>query len=68
MKVLIKAEVIEKSMQNMGLTKKELCKRCEFSQYVLKKIMSGDPNCQIRHVYKLAKVLNLKLVDFVCCD
>ena len=61
MKDLIKTEVIEQFLNENNLSKAKFCKMCNISATTLNKILSNNTNFNLIALFRIAKVLNLKV-------
>ena len=61
MKNTIKTELIENFIKENNLSKSKFCKMCKISQSTLNKIMTNSENLRIVALFKIARVLKIKV-------
>ena len=61
MKNTIKIEIIKNFMLKRGISKTKFCKMCKISPSTLNKILSNDDNFYIIALFKIAKVIKVKV-------
>ncbi len=65
MRGLFKIEKIREYITINKITKKDFCDICKISSFVLNKIMNQKPNFRINVLFKIVKVLNIEIKDFI---
>ena len=65
MKKLIKTELIMNYIKNNNLTKKEFCKQCNISIYILNKILNYKTNIRITAFIKIAELLKIHMYELL---
>ncbi len=63
MKNTIKIELIENFIRENKISKTTFCKMCKISPNTLKKIMSNNDNFRIIALFKIAKVIKIKVYE-----
>ncbi len=61
---LINVGLISEYMSKNNLTKKEFCKKCGISLYLLNKIFNQQENANIVALFKIARIMNLPICEF----
>ncbi len=61
---LINVGLISEYMSANNLTKKEFCKKCGISLYLLNKIFNQQENANIVALFKIARTMNLPICEF----
>jgi len=61
--ILKTAELITDFMQTQKLSKTAFCKLCKIGNNTLNRLLSND-NVRLRILYKVARVLNIKVTKF----
>ena len=61
MKNTIKTELIENFIKENDLSKSKFCNMCKISQSTLNKIMTNSENFRIIALFKIAKVLKIRV-------
>lgn len=61
MKNTIKTELIENFINDNNLSKSKFCNMCKISQSTLNKIMTNSENFRIIALFKIAKVLKIRV-------
>lgn len=61
MKNTIKIELIENFIKENNLSNSKFCKICKISQSTLNKIMTKSENFKISPLFKIARVLKIKV-------
>ncbi|MBQ7307266.1 MAG: helix-turn-helix transcriptional regulator [Clostridia bacterium] len=61
MKNTINIEIIENFMFENKISKTEFCKMCEISLSTLNKIMNNDDNFETIALFKIAKVIKIRV-------
>ena len=61
MKNTIKIELIENFIKENNLSNSKFCKICKISQSTLNKIMTNSENLRIVALFKIARVLKIKV-------
>ena len=62
---IIKCEAIEKFMKDKKLCKTKFCKLCRVQYRTFKKIMSNDLHFRVKALFRIAKFMNVEVVDLL---
>jgi len=65
MEQLIKTELITEYIKNHNMGKNAFCKLCKISVGTLNKILSNSTNIRILALFKIARVLNMEICNFL---
>ena len=65
MKNIIKYEVIEKFIKDKKLSKTKFCKLCRVQYRTFKKIMSNDFHFRVKTLFRIAKFMNVEVVELL---
>ena len=61
MKDLIKAEIIERYLQENNISKTKFCKLCKINIKTLNKILSNNTNFELIALFRIANVINVQV-------
>ncbi len=65
MKNKFKKEIIDNYLKENKISKTRFCKLCGISPYTLKKILNNE-NYEISALFKIAKVIEIKVFQIFC--
>lgn len=60
---MIKTEIIEHYITENKISKTEFCKRCRIGTQTLKKIYNNDDNFEIIALFKIARIIGVRICD-----
>lgn len=58
---MVKTELILNYMKENNLSKTAFCKKCKISTVTLKKILNNQENYRLFALFKIARVLNMRI-------
>ena len=64
-KNLVKTEMISNFIKENKLTKREFAAKCGINVWNLRKVLSGNSNFDVVHLFKIAKFMNVQICDLL---
>ena len=58
---MIDVDIIKAYMKKHSISRSEFCKQCKISVFVLNKLLCGKTNIRIAAIFKIAKVMGVKV-------
>ncbi len=62
-KTVINIKLIENYIKEHKLSKKQFAQMCNISTWVLRKVLKNNTNFRIVYLFRIARVLNIKIKD-----
>lgn len=64
-KVLFLTNLIDNYLKENKISKTKFCKECKINYSVLQKIYNQQTNFDIIYLFRLVKILNIEILDFI---